>query len=237
LKAFLLAAGYGTRLRPLTDSIPKCLVPINGRPLLDYWMELLERQGITDVLLNTHYLPEPVRRYADDYSRAVRLTLFHEPELLGSGGTLHACRDFVRGEEQFLILYADNLTDVDLGDLVRFNRENPAALTIGLFHAENPSACGIVQLDGSGRIVEFEEKPAHPKGDLASAGIFVARPELFGYVHPSVLPYDFGGEVLPGMIGQINGLELGGYLRDVGTLENLRRAEREWSELHPDART
>jgi mannose-1-phosphate guanylyltransferase len=233
MKAFLLAAGYGTRLRPLTDTLPKCLVPINDRPLLDYWMELLEHQGVTDVLVNTHYLPDPVREYADNYRGKVKITLFHEEELLGSGGTLDACRWFVEGEEQFLILYADNLTDIDLGQLVRFNSENPAALTIGLFHAENPKACGIVSLDEKGNVTEFEEKPAEPKGDLASAGIFVARPELLEYVNPSVRPYDFGGHVLPTMIGRINGVLLQGYIRDVGTLENLRRAEREWSALHP----
>lgn len=235
-KAILLAAGFGTRLRPLTETLPKCLIPVNGRPLLDYWMELLERQGVAEVLVNTHYLAEQVEEYVRHYKGSLRIELFHEEELLGSGGTLAACRDFVAGDQQFLILYADNLTDIDFSELIRFNREQPAPLTVGLFHAENPSACGIVQLDEQGVIVAFDEKPAAPNGDLASAGIFVAAPGLFEYFNPSVQPYDFGGHVLPTMTGKINGLLLRGYLRDVGTLENLRRAEREWRALHSDSR-
>src|SRR5690349_17666261 len=107
MKAFLLAAGLGTRLRPITDTLPKCLVPVNGRPLLSYWMDLLEEYGVTDVLINLHYLPDPVRRFADEYTGGVKIHLMMEEELLGSAGTLHANRDFVEGEEQFFILYAD----------------------------------------------------------------------------------------------------------------------------------
>lgn len=234
MKAFLLAAGLGTRLRPITDSITKCLVPIAGRPLLAWWIDHLERHGVDEVLINTHHLPEGVERWVAGYTGPVRIHLAFEPELLGSAGTLHAQKWFVEGERDFYILYADNLTDVDLGELLRRHRERPAVLTMGLFHAENPSACGIVTLDEEGRIVEFEEKPEHPKSDLASAGIFVASPELFQYVDPaSICPYDFGTHVIPHLEGLMNGLLVHGYLRDVGTHENLLKAERDWS-LRPD---
>jgi mannose-1-phosphate guanylyltransferase len=228
VKAFLLAAGLGTRLRPITESLPKCLVPVCGRPMLAWWLDQCERHGIDEVLINLHHLPDPVRAFAAGYRGPVKIHLVMEEVLLGSAGTLDANRDFVEGEEQFFILYADNLNDVDLTALLRFNTEHPAALTVGLFHAENPSACGIVSLDDEGRIVEFEEKPSEPKGDLASAGMFIARRSLFEYVCPSSFPYDLGVHVMPTMIGDMNGVPVEGYLRDVGTLEGLHRAELEW---------
>lgn len=232
MKAFLLAAGFGTRLRPITETVPKCLVPVAGRPLLAYWMDLLEEHGVGEVLINLHFLPDPVRRFAEEYSGPVVIRTVMEPELLGSGGTLHANRDFVAGQEQFYILYADNLTTVDLGALARFNREHPAPLTVGLFHSEHPQACGIAELGPEGTIVDFVEKPLEPKSDLAAAGIYVGRQELFDYIRPDRKPYDFGGHVMPALVGRMNGSIVEGYLRDIGTLANLERAEREWRELH-----
>ncbi len=237
MKAFLLAAGLGTRLRPITDTIPKCLVPVNSKPLLAWWCDLLERHGVTDVLINLHHLPDQVRGFVSGYEGSLRFHLVMEDELLGSAGTLYVNCDFVMNEEQFYILYADNLTDVNLTALREFNTEHPMQLTIGLFHAENPKACGIALLDEEGTITQFVEKPEHPQGDLASAGIFVGRSGLFetieeGYVQGKY-PYDFGRHVMPKLVGKMNGLLVDGYLRDIGTHENLERAEREWRELHP----
>ena len=109
MKAMILAAGRGERLRPLTDTVPKCLVPINGRPLLSYWMTLLERHGFDDVIINVHHLPDAVRAFADGV-RHPRLTLFNEPQLLGSAGTVRANRDWVADGASFLIAYADDLS-------------------------------------------------------------------------------------------------------------------------------
>lgn len=231
MKAFLLAAGLGTRLRPLTDTIPKCLVPIDGRPLLAWWLDLLAPHGVTDVLINLHHLPERVRSFVDSYDGPIDVRLVMEETLLGSAGTLAANREFVAGEDRFYILYADNLTNVDLGALARFNAEHPAPLTVGLFRAENPKACGIAVVDESGRIVDFTEKPERPASDLASAGMFVARQELFEYLRPARYPYDFGGQVMPELVGRMNGVLLDGYIRDVGTLESLAKAEEEWRGL------
>ncbi|MGE3802648.1 MAG: NDP-sugar synthase [Candidatus Kapaibacterium sp.] len=231
MKAILLAAGLGTRLRPITDTIPKCLVRINGRPLLAWWFDLLEEHGITEVWINLHYLPEKVREFLVGESRKLQVHLIDEEHLLGSGGTLHANKGIFNSAEQFYILYADNLTNANLTALRQFNLSHPAPLTVGLFHAENPSACGIAALDSSGTIVSFEEKPANPIGDLASAGIFVARPELFEYLRPEFYPYDFGGHVMPHLVGKMNGMPIEGYIRDIGTLESLEQAEIEWGEV------
>ncbi len=237
MKAFLLAAGLGTRLRPLTDEVPKCLVPIAGRPLLAWWLDLLQRHGVTDVLINLHHLPELVEKFVQSYHGPVGIQTVFEPTLLGSAGTLNANRSFVSGERDFLILYADNLTSADLTALIEEHRgAGGPTMTMALFHAEHPSACGIATLDDEGTIVAFDEKPEAPTSDLANAGLFVATPELFEFIRPESYPWDLGTHVLPGLIGRMHGWQTEGYLRDIGTRESLERAEREWSQhsMHND---
>jgi mannose-1-phosphate guanylyltransferase len=112
MKAFLLAAGNGTRLRPLTDSVPKCLLPVRGVPLLEIWLNNCKAAGITDVLVNTHAHAETVRKFAAAQKSGVRIRIAEEPELLGSAGTLAKNREFVSGEESFVVLYADVLTNI-----------------------------------------------------------------------------------------------------------------------------
>ena len=227
MKAFLLAAGLGTRLRPLTDTVPKCLVPIDGKPLLDYWMRLFKKHGIDEVLINTHYLHEQVESYITAHNTAgkkPRIKAVYEPELLGSGGTVRANRDFTGDDESFLICYADNLTNADLSAMMDFHRKNDSVLTMALFHAENPKECGIAALDSDGKIIEFEEKPAQPKSDLANAGIYVADRRVFAYI-PDRDFSDFGKDVLPRLTGQMSGFALQDYLMDVGTPEKYRKAQ------------
>jgi mannose-1-phosphate guanylyltransferase len=231
VKGLLLAAGLGTRLRPLTDSIPKCLVPIGGRPLLGWWLELLEREQVTDLRINLHHFPEQVEQFLSEYRGPISVETVWEPELLGSAGTIVANREFIEHGDPFFILYGDNLTNVRLRDLLEHNRRHPAILTVGLFHAENPSACGIAELENGreGLISRFVEKPSHPKSDLASAGMFVARPELLRELHPDATPpYDFGGRVMPSLEGRMNGIVLDGYIRDIGTHRSLQLSIEEW---------
>ena len=231
MKAYLLAAGYGTRLRPITDTVPKCLVPIQGKPLLGWWFELLLRHGVTEVLVNTHYLRASVRAYLDEYDRqATGLTAFeaYEPDLLGSGGTVRANREFVRGERDFLICYADNLTDADLTAFRRCHESHDAPLTMALFHTNVPEQCGIAQTDPAGRIVAFTEKPENPTSDLANAGIYMADSRIFDYMDEDKAVLDFGRDVLPRLVGNMYGWNTEGYLMDIGTLENYKRANEDW---------
>lgn len=227
MKAFLLAAGFGTRLRPLTDTIPKCLIPIDGKPLLEYWLALFRRHGVTAVLINTHYLRDSVREFIDRHNRAGRqpqIMEFYEPELLGSGGTVAANRGFVAGEPSFFICYADNLTNIDLTELRRQHEHCGAPLTMALFRAGNPSQCGIATLDDTGRITEFVEKPTKPASNLANAGVYIAGPELFSYF-PERTFSDFGKDVLPRLVGCMSGWETKDYLLDIGTPENYQKAQ------------
>ena len=225
MKAFLLAAGLGTRLRPLTDTVPKCLVPIDGRPLLSYWMTLLARHGFDDVVVNVHHLPEAVRSFAADVQHP-RVTLFHEPELLGSAGTIRANRAWVAGGEPFLVAYADDLTNVDLSALMAVHARHEPLLTMGLFRTPEPTRCGIAELDGGDDdavIVGFEEKPAAPKSNLANAGIYVTDDRVIDWIPDGTA--DFGHHVLPRLVGSMRGHLLRGQLIDVGTWESYRRAQ------------
>lgn len=227
MKAFMLGAGAGTRLRPLTDTVPKCLVPIRGKPLLAIWFELCQLHGITDVLINLHYLPEVVRAFIGSRDWGLTVKTAWEPTLLGSAGTVVVNRSFVAGEKRFFILYLDNLTNVDLGAMAACHDARNGCLTMGLFRAGNPQACGIVRLDGEGRVQAFSEKPATPESNLANAGIYVANEELFDYI-PAAAPCDFGAHVLPRLVGRMHGYLIEDYLRDIGTPDDYLSAQTGW---------
>jgi mannose-1-phosphate guanylyltransferase len=237
MKAFLLAAGKGTRLKPHTDTVPKCLIPIGGKPLLGMWLDHLSAQSIREVLINTHHHAHLVEAFVRGYRRRrdIRIVLRFEPELLGSAGTILHCRDFVDTEDDFMILYADNLTNVNLKRLAAFHRgcrEKNGILTMGLFHSPDPASCGIAELGPDRKIVAFTEKPENPRSTLANAGIYMASREIFGYF-PDAPPepgsvLDFGHHVLPLLTGRMYGYPIPEYLRDIGTLDSYRRALTEW---------
>ena len=231
MKAFLLAAGLGTRLRPLTDTVPKCLVPIKGRPLLGWWLELLAKHKIDEVIINTHYLSEQVSEYIalhNSGGKSPRAIEFYEPKLLGSGGTVKANQDFVKDEECFLICYADNLTDIDLTAIIESHKKNEAKLTMALFRSPNPEQCGIARMDPEGRIIGFEEKPEKPKSNLANGGVYVADADIFEAIPDSKFS-DFGKDVLPKLVGDMYGWETKSFILDIGTPENYKKAQKEWN--------
>ncbi len=233
MKAFLLAAGYGTRLRPITDRVPKCLVPICGKPLLWWWVELFREHGITDVLINTHYLRDQVSQFIRENNRegGVILHEAYEPVLLGSGGTIRDNESFLEDDDSFLICYADNLTNTNLTAFQEFHRSHGGILSMALFHTNLPRQCGIAAVDERGKIVEFEEKPQNPLSNLANAGIYMADREIFSCL-PDQTPLDFGKDVLPGLTGRMYGWEDRDYLIDIGTMENYRQAQSEWKGIH-----
>jgi mannose-1-phosphate guanylyltransferase len=227
MKAFLLAAGIGSRLRPITDTTPKCMVTIGDRPLLDHWLDAFGRAGVTEVLINLHHLPDTVRDHVAARTAPPAVRLVYEPELLGSAGTLAANRDWVAGEEFFLACNADNLTDFDLIDLLAAHRATRPAATIAVFRSENPSAGGVVELNEAGRIIGFTEKPAAPASDLVNAGIYAFSPAVLIEIAEK-RPADIGHDLLPRLVGNAQAVRVEGYFRDIGTLEAYRRAREEW---------
>lgn len=230
MRALLLAAGRGTRLRPLTDSVPKCLVEINGRPLLDYWIELLCGGGIVEILINLHHLPDKVRSYVERCRYPVRITTAYEETLLGTGGTLLENRDFFRGEPLVLV-HADNLSYFDLRAFVRQyeQRERGIEITMLTFDTAEPEACGIVELNERGVVVAFHEKVKSPPGNLANGAVYVVSPSVVDFLAGlGKRVIDFSTEVLPRFMGRINTFHNATYHRDIGTPKSLAAAQTEY---------
>jgi mannose-1-phosphate guanylyltransferase len=232
VRALLLAAGIGKRLRPITDTIPKCLVPIHGRPLLDYWLDILFAEGeVTRVLINTHHLPTQLQAHVAGSPWRDRIDLVHEPELLGTGGTLKANRDYF-GDQSVLVAHADNLTDFNLTAFAAAHASRPrhCAMTMLTFRTDDPRSCGIVELDDSNVVQAFHEKVAHPPGDLANAAVYMLTPEVVAFA--AGLPgrfIDLSTQVIPAFVGRILAVTNSGYHRDIGNAESLRRARAEFS--------
>lgn len=235
VKAMLLAGGIGTRLRPLTDTVPKCLIPIAGQPLLSVWIECLAEAGIREARINTHWLAEAVRSYIQQVNARDRLRLIesYEPVLLGSAGTITANADLVDGADEVVIVHTDNFSDIDLRPLIAFHRWHGDPLTVVLFRAPNPSACGIAELNAKGRIVSFSEKPQRPVSDLANAGLYVVSAAAYHEI-AAMHAFDLGFEVLPRFVGRMCGWVWGGCHLDIGTHEALERARREATTVFPE---
>ena len=238
MKAFILAAGEGRRLRPLTDTLPKCLVPIDGTPLLSLWLTLLVRHGVSDVLINMHHAHERLVEFVAGHRSGVRIQLSYEPELLGSAGTVAANRAFVAGETDFLIVYSDVLTNADLTHLVERHRSHDFPMTIGVTPTDRPREKGTVVIDAAGRVVAFEEKAQAPRSNLANAGLYVARAPLFerlDTVRPASGPFDFGHHVLPQLVPSLCGVPIEDFLLDIGTPEAYARAQTLWPRMNAPA--
>ena len=186
MKAMILAAGEGTRLRPFTLHTPKAMLAVSGRPTLEWIILWLRHHGVREIVVNLHHQSQAVTSYFGDGSGwGVQLTYSVEPTLLGTaGGVKRMERCF---SEPFLIVYGDVLTDMDLGQFMRFHRScnNQPHVTLSLYHVANPQECGIVEVDACHRVTRFVEKPS-PDGvfsDLANAGVLIVDPALLAQ-HP-----------------------------------------------------
>jgi mannose-1-phosphate guanylyltransferase len=229
MKAVLLAAGVGSRMRPLTDAVPKCMLPIDGQPLLDIWLDAFERAGVDEVLINLHHLPAVVCSYLHGRNAGPAVHTVFEPELLGSAGTLVANRDWLGGDDAFLVCNADNLTDLDLRWFISGHLADGAVATVALFRSEEPWRCGIVELDQERTVVGFVEKPAQPAGNLANAGVYAFHPGVMDGIG-GPFPKDIGYDLLPLLVGRAKGVLVDGYFRDIGTPDSYGLAQAEWSE-------
>ena len=212
MKALLLAAGLGTRLRPLTNTLPKCLVPINDKPLLEYWLEHLTQMGINEFLINTHYLHVKVEEFINQSKYKDKITLTYEKELLNTGGTLLENRDFFNNEP-FMLIHADNLSFCDFSAFIDAHdkRRNGCEITMMTFITDTPSSCGIVKIDEDAVVQEFYEKVENPPSNLANGAVYICEPSLFSFLeHLSKKNIDFSNDVLPAFMGKINT-----YLNDV----------------------
>lgn len=227
MKALLLAAGEGTRLRPVTNRVPKCIVPINAKPLLEYWLENLTKAGIDEFLINTSYLSKHVEEFVAKSKYADKITLVHEEKLLNTGGTVLANSEFFN-DEAFMLVHADNLSFCDFSQFINAHKNRPAAceITMMLFKTDNPSSCGIVELDKFGVVQQFYEKVASPPSNLANGAVYICEPSVIEFMKSlNKKEIDFSLDVLPNYMGRINTYLNNIYHRDIGTIESYALAQ------------
>ena len=233
MKCFLLAAGCGTRLKPITNTVPKCLVPINNKPLLYYWFDLLSFNGINEVFINLHYLPDKVLQHINNYKRELQVTPIMERELLGSFGTLlHNINKFSK-EKTLLVCYADNKRNFSIKKLVQFHNSHKYPVTVGLFKTPHPKQCGIIELDKNSNIISFMEKPEKPKSNLANAGIYlvdIAELKKFR-INNNIL--DIAFDFLPHYVNYMKGYLINEFLYDIGNINKLSFANK-YVKKHPE---
>lgn len=227
MKVILLAAGLGTRLRPITDSVPKCLVLIKGVPLLGIWLTRLKASNLGPYLLNTHYLAKQVQNFVENSDFNEDVELVHESELLGTAGTLRHNLDFFSGSEGMLI-HADNYCLANLAEFVAAHRNRPdgCLMTMMTFKTDTPSTCGIVELNKEGVVIGFHEKVSNPPGNIANGAIYILSKELINqYKKIFSGATDFSTEVIPALVGKIYAYQTEMSLIDIGTVENYNKVK------------
>ena len=226
MKALLLAAGFGTRLRPLTNTTPKCLVTIKDKALLSIWLERLTQAGIEAFLINTHYLSVQVETFIKGSLYSDRVTLVREEKLLGTAGTLIANLNFFEGQDG-LLAHADNYCLANFHDFIQAHHQRPpyCVITMMTFRSETPDACGVVELNAEGVVVGFHEKVVNPPGNLANGAVYILSPELIHTMGSDLREVsDFSTEVLPHLMGRIYTYETQEYFIDIGSPESYRKA-------------
>jgi mannose-1-phosphate guanylyltransferase len=221
MKAMVLAAGLGTRLRPLTYEITKPMVPVLDRPVMEHILDLLERHSFESVIANLHYFPESIREYFGE-----RISYRFEEELLGTAGGVRACADFF-GDEPFLVISGDALTDIDLTAFAAHHRETGAVATLAVKQVADTREYGVVLHDRDGRITGFQEKPAPDEAlsNLGNCGIYLFDPKIFDYF-PATPFVDWAKDVFPVLLEQdapFHIHEVREYWNDVGSLAELRQ--------------
>jgi mannose-1-phosphate guanylyltransferase len=221
MRAMVLAAGLGTRLRPLTYEITKPMVPVLDRPVMEHIVDLLDRHGFTDVIANLHYFPDTIREHFGQ-----RLEYRYEPELLGTAGGVRGCAAFF-GDEAFLVISGDALTDIDLGALAARHRETGGIATLAVKHVRDTREFGVVLHDREGRVTGFQEKPGPEEAlsDLGNCGIYIFDPRIFDYF-PERPFADWAKDVFPALLENDVPFyihELREYWNDIGSLDELRK--------------
>jgi mannose-1-phosphate guanylyltransferase len=223
MKAILLAAGFGSRLKPLTDYIPKCLLPVGGVPILAHWVNILSKLGIREILINTHYHHALVHDYfiVNEFKN-VNIKFSYEPILLGTAGTLIKNEKFI--DEDTILIHADNFCTSDLKKLIddHKNRQKECIMTMLTFETDYPEQCGIVKFNNQNVIINFYEKVKDANGNIANAAIYIITRELID----SILMHntnctDFSNEIIPFYLKKIFLSHSNGKIIDIGTMQNF----------------
>jgi mannose-1-phosphate guanylyltransferase len=222
MRVMIMAAGKGTRLRPLTELLPKPMVPVVNRPALYHILRLLHRHGFREAVINLHHMPEAISDYLGDGSWLdMQITYSFEPELLGTAGGVKNNAAFLGGDT-FLVVSGDALTDIDLTGLVAAHRRHGSIATLAVKEVSDPSLYGVVVSDDDDRVVGFQEKPSleEARSRMCNCGIYVFEPDILSHILDGEFD-DFGRRVFPDLLKQripFHIESVGGYWSDVGNL-------------------
>lgn len=238
MKAIILCAGKGERLHPLTENIPKPMIPIDNKPVLEYLIKLCKKHGINEIAINTSYLPEKIKEYFGDGSKfGVKIYYSFEPELMGTSGALNNFRNFF--DETFFVIYGDNVTDLDLSEMLKFHREKEGIGTLYVYRekmVDDKTTPGCVVIDEDSRILDIVEKPNDEEKiklemmpverRLTNAGIYILEPEILKLIPEGFS--DFAKEILPRLISlELYGFQKDCYFKEVGQLQRYIAAKKD----------
>ena len=228
IKALLLSAGIGSRLRPLTLKTPKCLIKINSKPIIDYWLESLERVGCEAVIVNTHYLHSKVNKFLMNRKKTkMKIKVVFEDKLLGTAGTLIKNKTFFK-DSRVLMIHADNMTNFDLSELLKADEKKPkhCLMTMLTFETDTPESCGIVEKDEQMVVKNFFEKVDHPPSNIANGAIYVFDSKILDLLSDKFSSaFDFSKDIIPFLLGKIFTYHTKKDFIDIGTYKNLSRAK------------
>ena len=227
VKALLLAAGLGTRLHPLTEKWPKCLMPIGKRPLLEHWLETLHSVNVSEVVVNLHHHSKIVKEFLNRPRFKGWVHPVYEETLLGTAGTLRANKDYFRGCTTLLV-HADNWCQCEFTDFLnyhQYNRPKHCSITMMTFESPTPETCGIIETNKFGVVTAFHEKSNDPPGNLANGAVYLLEPEVIKCVEENLYFRDFSKEVIPHFLGRIASWNNRQIHRDIGSLPRLQEAQ------------
>lgn len=223
LKALVLAGGFGTRLRPLTCTRPKLLLPVANQPVIDWTLSSLSKSGVETVILAVNYMAESMVRYLGPSKFNLGIVYSREERPLGTGGPIKRAESLLKNENPFLVLNGDIISDIDYQHIIEYHREKGGLATIALYRVADPSRYGAVEVDNRGRIRRFVEKPrvGEAPSSMINAGIYVFDPKIIQYI-PEGRSVSTEKEVFPRLAeeGKLFGFDLRGFWADVGTAED-----------------
>lgn len=227
INALLLAAGYGSRLLPYTDVWPKCLMPVHGSPLLEYWLASTKELEVRKVLVNLHYHASTVEAFLRRPTYSGWVDFVYESELMGTAGTIRANYSYL-AHSPLLLVHADNYCQCDFRAFLRYHQEGrpkDCLITMMTFDTPTPSACGIVETDQLGVVTAFYEKVPNPPGNRANGAVYLLEPEVLEWINEHPEAQDFSTQVLPRFLGRIATWHNDRVHIDIGTIESLSRAQ------------
>jgi len=228
VRAYILSAGLGTRLYPITDKTPKVMLPIGQRPLLWYQIKLASFYGFDEIIVNLHKNAKKVSDYfGDGKDLQVKILYAYEKKLLGTAGSVKRAQNFF-DKQTFLVLYGDTFRNTNLKKLCNFHLRKKGICTILLYQTDEPWTQGIIEINKNNQVLSFVEKPKRGKerSNLSNAGVLICEPKIFDYIQPDKFS-DFGADVLPNLakIERVFAVKTGDYTQDIGTPEHYQKAQ------------